>query len=68
MSHAAPTFCIHVPMFEATEAIHSARNKGSRRGLQVDLVSAGSRGMIVPEVHGSGMRRLEAAAAADDLL
>jgi hypothetical protein len=24
--HAAPTFCIHVPMLEAMEAIHSQRN------------------------------------------
>jgi hypothetical protein len=30
----------------------------------VDLASTGSRGMIVPEVHGSGMQRLEATAAA----
>jgi hypothetical protein len=27
MSHTPPTFCIHVPMFEKTAAIHNARNR-----------------------------------------
>jgi hypothetical protein len=34
ISHAAPTFCIQVPMFDATDASQSARNNGCRSGLQ----------------------------------
>jgi hypothetical protein len=34
--HAAPTFCIHVPMLETSEAIHSARNTGCDSGVQAD--------------------------------
>jgi hypothetical protein len=34
ISHAAPTFCIQVPMLDATDANQSARNNGWRRGLQ----------------------------------
>jgi hypothetical protein len=34
ISHAAPTFCIHVPMFETTDAIQSHRNAAKARGLQ----------------------------------
>jgi hypothetical protein len=37
INHAAPTSCIHVPMFEATEAIQSARNRGCCKGLHADL-------------------------------
>src|SRR6185312_2164376 len=36
MAHAALTFCIHVPMLEASEAIHSARNTGCDSGVQAD--------------------------------
>ena len=36
ISHASPTSSIHVPTFEATAAIHSARKSGSRRGPHVD--------------------------------
>src|SRR5229473_564100 len=36
MAHAALTFCIHVPMFETSEAIHSARNTGCDSGIQAD--------------------------------
>ena len=32
ISHAAPTFCIQVPMFEVSEAIHSHRNIARRKG------------------------------------
>jgi hypothetical protein len=32
MSHAAPTFCIHVPMFDATDAIQSQRKTSWVRG------------------------------------
>ena len=28
ISHATPTFCIHVPTLDTTEATHSARNSG----------------------------------------
>ena len=36
INHSAPTFCIHVPTFEATDAIHKARNKGCDKGLHAD--------------------------------
>jgi hypothetical protein len=39
INHTPPTSCIHVPMFEATDAIHSERKRGCRRGLQADVVS-----------------------------
>jgi hypothetical protein len=32
MSHAAPTFCIQVPTFEASDAIHRLRKTERRRG------------------------------------
>src|SRR5260370_19604540 len=34
MADAAPTFCIHVPTSEMSEAIHSARNTGCDSGVQ----------------------------------
>jgi hypothetical protein len=37
INHAAPTFCIQVPMLEATDAIQRARNNGCRSGLQAEL-------------------------------
>src|SRR4029077_18438728 len=36
IAHAAPTFCIHVPTLEMSEAIHSARNTGCDSGAQAD--------------------------------
>src|SRR6266481_5609177 len=36
ITHAAPTFCIQVPMLETSEAIHSARNTGCDSGAQAD--------------------------------
>src|SRR5207302_7383070 len=36
MAHAALTFCIHVPMLDTREAIHSARNTRCDRGVQAD--------------------------------
>src|SRR5258705_4854770 len=36
MAHAALTFCIHVPMLETSEAIHSARNTGCDSGVQAE--------------------------------
>src|SRR3989441_3718836 len=36
IAHAAPTFCIHVPTLETSEAIHSARNTGCDSGAQAD--------------------------------
>src|SRR5271156_1271696 len=32
ISQPAPTFCIHVPVYETTAAIHNDRNSGSRNG------------------------------------
>jgi len=39
INHASPTSCIHVPMYEATDAIHSARKIGMRSGAQADVSS-----------------------------
>ena len=39
ISHSAPTLCIHVPTFEATAAIHSARKSGRRSGAHAELAS-----------------------------
>ena len=36
INHASPTSCIHVPMYEATEAIHNARKSDTRSGPQAD--------------------------------
>ena len=36
ISHAAPTFCIQVPMLDATDANHRARNRDCCSGLQAD--------------------------------
>src|SRR2546422_2328559 len=45
--------CIHVPTFEATSAIHSARNSGRRNGLQ----AAGA--VIVPNLSRPWLTRSE---------
>ncbi len=34
ISQPAPTFCIQVPVYEITAAIHNDRNSGSRNGAQ----------------------------------
>src|SRR4249919_3958260 len=36
ISHAAPTFCIHVPIFDVSDAIQRARNTGSRSGSHAE--------------------------------
>src|SRR5713101_6804630 len=36
IAHAAPTFCIQVPMLETSDEIHSARNTGCDSGVQAD--------------------------------
>src|SRR5206468_8921051 len=36
IAHAAPTFCIQVPMLETSEEIQSARNSGCDSGAQAD--------------------------------
>ena len=38
ISQASPTSSIHVPTFEATAAIHSARKTGSRKGPHADAI------------------------------
>ena len=37
MSQAPPTFCIHVPMYETTDAVQSARNSESASGSSADV-------------------------------
>ena len=41
ISHAAPTFCIQVPMFETIVASQRARKTGWRNGLQAEADIAG---------------------------
>src|SRR5258708_10511415 len=36
MAHAAQTFCIHAPVLETSEAIHSTRNTGCDSGVQAE--------------------------------
>ena len=36
ISQAAPTFCIHVPIPDAKEAVHTPRKTGCRNGLQAE--------------------------------
>ena len=43
ISHVPPTFCIHVPTFDATDAIQSARNSGCRSGVHADVFIPTSR-------------------------
>jgi hypothetical protein len=38
ISHDAATMCIQDPMFEASDAIHNARNTGVASGAQLELV------------------------------
>jgi hypothetical protein len=38
INQAAPTFCIHVPILDATDASQSARNNEWRSGLQAVLL------------------------------
>src|SRR5438309_10719441 len=38
ISHAAPTFCIHVPTLEVTDAIQRARKTGCRRGFHAEIL------------------------------
>jgi hypothetical protein len=40
ISQPAPASCIHVPMFDVSEAIQSARKSGWRSGRQVDALIA----------------------------
>ena len=37
ISHAAPTFCIHVPILEVSDAIQRARKTGCRRGFHAEI-------------------------------
>jgi hypothetical protein len=46
INHAAPTFCIQVPMFDATDASHRARNSGCRSGLQADRCVGSAENMV----------------------
>src|SRR5258705_1553198 len=42
IAHAAPTFCIQVPMLETSEAIQRARNTGCDSGAQADSAAVPS--------------------------
>ena len=55
ISHTAPTPCLHVPRFEATDTIHRARKRGCCSGLQTDEVSISGRdyGRTLPQDDGN---------------
>src|SRR6266403_714858 len=62
ITHAAPTFCIQVPMLETSEAIQSARNTGCDSGAQADSAVVPS----PPILHlGVEVRGIMAASAAE---
>lgn len=44
ISHAAPTFCIHVPIFDTSAASHSHRKMRCVNGLQIEPVGLGASG------------------------
>src|SRR3989454_6976916 len=62
MAHAALTFCIHVPMLETSEAIHSARNTACDSGVQADSAVVPSPRILQLDVE---VRRIMAASAAE---
>src|SRR6266404_6936497 len=64
MAHAALTFCIHVPMLETSEAIHSARNTGCDSGVQADSVVRPSEPIFQLDVE---IRGVMASSAADHI-
>src|SRR5215469_8680017 len=53
----APTFCIHVPVYEMTAAIHSERNSGSRSGSRGEPLSR-TETELVGRLTGSGINLL----------
>src|SRR5947199_9398028 len=62
IAHAAPTFCIQVPMLETSEEIQSARNTGCDSGAQADSALVRS-----PPIHqlAAEVRGIMAASAAE---
>jgi hypothetical protein len=62
INHVAPVLCIQVPMFEATEAIQSARKSGWRSGLHAEVI-AGRSGDVIPRLsHACACERLKTSA------
>src|SRR5882724_3379701 len=64
MAHAALTFCIHVPMLDTSEAIHSARNTRCDSGVQADSAGRPSPRKFQLDVD---VRGIMASGAADHL-
>src|SRR6266566_3705013 len=64
MAHAALTFCIHVPMLETSEAIHSARNTGCDSGVQADSAVRPSEPIFQLDIE---IRGVMASSAADHI-
>src|SRR5438128_8803894 len=67
MAHAALTFCIHVPMLETSEAIHSARNTGCDSEVQADSVVRPSEPIFQLDVEIRGVMASSAANHITDL-
>src|SRR3989449_5743347 len=67
MAHAALTFCIHVPMLETSEAIHSARNTGCDSGVQADSAGRPSPPIFQLDVEVCGVMAASAADHVTDL-
>src|SRR5258705_12298832 len=64
MAHAALTFCIHVPMLEMSDAIHSARNTGCDSGVQADSAARPSEPILQLDIE---IRGVVASSAADHI-
>src|SRR5216684_2832573 len=67
IAHAAPTFCIQVPMLETSEAIQSARNTGCDSGAQADSAVVPSPPILQLDVEVRGIMAASAVERIADL-
>src|SRR5258705_8206686 len=67
IAHAAPTFCIQVPMLETSDAIHSARNTECDSGAQADSAVVPSPPILQLDVEVRGIMAASAAERIADL-
>src|SRR2546426_3434526 len=67
IAHAAPTFCIQVPMLETSEAIQSARNTGCDSGAQADSAVVPSPRILQLDVEVRGIMAASAVERIADL-
>jgi hypothetical protein len=61
ISQAAATTCIHEPMLDASDAIHSARKTRFRSGSHVDAICLGDPASMAP-LSGGSLEELYSAA------